>query len=75
MKEHQVALWAAAASFFASLLTIGIFDLFSAAKWLNLLGAFFVAVVTAGGVYAKERLADAKKEERAQQKLPKPHGK
>lgn len=60
MNGHQVALWAGISSFFASFLAVGIFDLFNAAKWVNLLSAIIVAGVTAGGVYAKQRLDDAK---------------
>jgi hypothetical protein len=45
--KHQVALWAGAAAFFGSLLTISIVD---------------VALVTAGAVYSRERLQDAKRE-------------
>ena len=63
VREHQVALWAAVSSFFASLLAVGVFDLFNAAKWVNLLSALIVAFITAGGVYAKQRLDDAKKEQ------------
>ena len=58
--DHQVALWAGMSSFFASLLAVGIFDLFNAGKWVNLISAIIVAAVTAGGVYAKQRLDDAK---------------
>ena len=58
--NHAVALWAGVSAFFASLLAVGIFDLFNAAKWLNLLSSIVVAAVTAGGVYAKQRLDDAK---------------
>jgi hypothetical protein len=59
--SHQVALGAALSSFFGSLLAVDVFDLFDAAKWVNLLSAIIVAAITAGGVYAAERLNDAKR--------------
>lgn len=59
---HAVALWAGVAAFFASLLAIGIFDLLEPDKWVEYVGAIIVAVITAGSVYARERLADAKRE-------------
>jgi hypothetical protein len=62
--RHEVALWAAVAAFFGSLLAIGIFDVFNPAQWAEYLGAVLVAAITAGGVYSKERLDYAKKEEK-----------
>lgn len=59
-RDHQVALWAGAAAFFASLLAIGIFDLLEPERWAEYLGAFLVAAITAGAVYSKQRLSDAK---------------
>lgn len=59
--SHEVALWAAVVAFFGSLLAIGIFDVLNLDQWAEYLGAIFVAVITAGGVYAKERLDEAKK--------------
>jgi hypothetical protein len=59
---HAVALWAGVAAFFASLLAIGIFDILQPEQWVEYIGALLVAVITAGGVYARERLADAKAE-------------
>ena len=61
--DHEVALWSAVASFFASLLAIGVFDITDAAGIFALVGAIIVSFVTAGSVYAKQRLDDAKKEE------------
>jgi hypothetical protein len=58
--EHQVALWAGVFSFFGSLLAIGIFDVFNLEQWVQYLGAIIVAFITAGSVYAKQRLDDAK---------------
>jgi hypothetical protein len=60
--NHSVALWAAVTAFFGSLLAIGIFDVFNAGQWAEYLGAFIVAFITAGSVYAKERLDEAKRE-------------
>jgi hypothetical protein len=65
MNGHEVALWAGVAAFFGSLLAVGIFDVLNPDQWLEYLGALLVAVITAGGVYAKQRLDDAKKAEKA----------
>jgi hypothetical protein len=66
MKGHDVALWAGVAAFFGSLLAVGVFDVLSPDKWLEYLGAFLVAFITGGAVYAKERLEDAKTERKEQ---------
>lgn len=63
MEGHEIALWSAVASFFGSLLAIGIIDLLNTHDWLNFLGAFLVAFITGGSVYAKGRVDDAKKKE------------
>lgn len=65
--RHDVALWAGAAAFFGSLLTIGVFDILNPDKLIEYLGSAVVAAITAGAVYSKERLAAAKREEQ-------PHG-
>jgi hypothetical protein len=57
---HQVALWAGVSAFFGSLLAIGVFDVFNPEQWVQYLGAIIVALITAGGVYSKQRLDDAK---------------
>ena len=62
MKGHQVALWAGMSAFFGSLLAVGVLDLFNAGRWVNLTASILVAAITAGGVYAKQRLDDAKRE-------------
>jgi len=62
-RRHDVALWAGVAAFFGSLLAIGVFDVLDPAQWLQWFGAIVVALITAGGVYAKQRLDDAKREE------------
>jgi hypothetical protein len=60
--SRETALWAALASFFASLLAIGIFDVFDAEQWEQYLGAILVAAITGGAVYSKERLIVAKRD-------------
>jgi hypothetical protein len=59
---HQVALWAGVASLFGSLLAIGAIDVFDIDGLAEFLGSVLVAAVTAGGVYAKERLDEAKRD-------------
>jgi len=61
MKGHDIALWSGMFAFFGSLLAIGIFDVFNPDQWVEYLGALIVAAITAGSVYAKQRLDDAKK--------------
>jgi hypothetical protein len=61
MNGHEIALWSGVAAFFGSLLAIGIFDVFNADQLVEYLGALIVAFITAGSVYAKQRLDDAKK--------------
>jgi hypothetical protein len=63
--HHEVALWAGVAAFFGSLLAIGIFDILNPDQWAEYLGSLIVAAITAGAVYAKERLAFAKREEKS----------
>lgn len=63
MRGHQVALWSGIASFFASLLAIGIFDVFDPDDVFEYLGAIIVAFITAGSIYAKQRLDEAKLED------------
>jgi hypothetical protein len=65
MNGHEVALWAGVAAFFGSLLAVGIFDVLSPSQIWEYLGAFIVAFITAGAVYSKQRLDDAKKRETA----------
>ena len=65
----EIALWAGVASFFGSLLASGIFDVFGSVEWESYLGAFLVAGITGGAVYAGERYNAAKS---AQRVTPKP---
>ena len=59
--HHEVALWAGISAFFASLLAIGVFDILDPDRWVEYFGSILVAFITAGAVYAKQRLDDAKK--------------
>lgn len=60
MNSHEIALWAGVAAFFGTLLAVGIFDVLNPDKWVEYVGAVIVAFITAGGVYSKQRLDDAK---------------
>ena len=72
--DNQVAVWAGVAAFFASLLAIGLFDVFDVDQWAEYIGAIIVAAITAGAVYAKERLDAAKKERNGTTFKTKPKG-
>ena len=65
MNGHEIAVWSGVFSFFGSLLAIGIFDVFNVDQWQEYFGAILVAFITAGSVYAKQRLDDAKEKEDA----------
>ena len=67
MNGHQVALWSAAAAFFGYLLATGLFEVLNVDRIYDYLGAFLVAAITAGAIYSKERLSEAK-EQKAQPK-------
>lgn len=58
-EEHEVAVWAAGVAFFGSLLAIGVFDVLEPDKWVEYFGALFVAFLTGGSVYTKQRYDDA----------------
>jgi hypothetical protein len=60
MNGHEVALWAGVAAFFGSLATIGAIEVINPDQIIKLAGSLVVALITAGGVYAKQRLDDAK---------------
>jgi hypothetical protein len=55
-------------AFFGSLATIGAIEVINPDQLLKLAGSLVVAAITAGGVYSKERLDDAKKREGDQPK-------
>lgn len=59
--KHDVALWSGVFAFFGSLLAVGIFDVINPDRWVEYFGALIVAFITAGSVYAKQRLDEAKK--------------
>jgi hypothetical protein len=67
---HQVALWAGVAAFFGSLLAIGAIDVFDLHGIAEFVGSVLVAVITASGVYAKQRLDDAKAATQPKEKKP-----
>lgn len=62
-RSHEIALWSGVFAFFGSLIAVGIFDVFNPDQWIEYIGALIVAFITAGSVYAKQRLDDAKKED------------
>jgi len=64
MRGHEIALWTGIFAFFSSLIAIGIFDVFNPDQWVEYVGALIVAFLTAGSVYAKQRLDDAKKDDK-----------
>jgi len=59
-KGQEVSMWAGVAAFFGSLLAIGIFDVFEPDQWVEYIGALIVGFITAGAIYAQQRLAFAK---------------
>jgi hypothetical protein len=61
MRGHEVALWSGVFAFFGSLIAVGIFDVFNPDQVWQYVGALIVAFITAGSVYAKQRLNDAEK--------------
>lgn len=61
MNGHQVALWAGIGAFFSTVLAIGAIDILDPSDRVQFFGAAFVGLITAGAVYAKQRLDDAKK--------------
>ena len=60
MNGHEIALWAGVAGFFSSLLAIGIIDVFNPDDLVKFATSLIVAAITAGAVYSKQRLEDAK---------------
>jgi len=60
--NHQVALWAGVAAFFSTVLAIGAIDILEPGDRVQFLGGILVGLVTAGAVYSKQRLDDARKE-------------
>lgn len=68
MRRHSVALWAGISAFFGSLLAIGAIDILNPGDRAQFLGALLVALITAGTIYSKQRLDDAKIERRIENK-------
>lgn len=68
VSSHSVALWAGISAFFGSLLAIGAIDILNPGDRAQFLGALFVAFITAGTIYSKQRLDDAKAERRIEEK-------
>ena len=57
---HTVALWAGVAAFFGSLLAIGAIDILKPDSLIKFASSLAVAAITAGSVYSKQRLDEAK---------------
>lgn len=68
MKRHSVALWSALATFFGTLLAIVTIDVFNPARAAQIIGTVFVSLITAGVVYARQRVIDARVERRIEDK-------
>lgn len=62
--KHEIALWAGISAFFGAVLAIITVDILEPGHALQLLGALIVGLLTGGGVYAKQRLDDAKTRQR-----------
>ena len=67
-RRHEVAWWAALASFFGSLLAIGTIEVINPAQLLKFAGSLIVALITGGAVYSKERLDEAKRNSKDDEK-------
>jgi hypothetical protein len=68
MKKHEPAVWAALAAFFASVITIGTIDILEPGEAIQFAGAVIIGLFTGGGVYANQRLIDARTERRIEDK-------
>lgn len=62
MRHHEIALWSGIVALFTNFILIGIFELFNPDREVRFLGALLSGLITAGSVYAKVRLDDAKEE-------------
>lgn len=60
MKKNQLALWAGVSAFFATLLAVGAIDILNPSDQASLLSGVVVGLITAGAVYSKQRMTDAK---------------
>jgi hypothetical protein len=59
--NHEVAWWAALSAFFGSLLTVGAIDWLKPDSAVRFASSLFIAVITGGAVYAKQRLDEARR--------------
>lgn len=66
--KHDIALWAGIAAFFGTVLAIATIDVLEPGHALQFFGALIVGALTGGGVYAKQRLDDAKTRQRIEDK-------
>lgn len=57
---NAVALWGGVSSFFATVLALGTIDILNPDDRVQFIGGVVVGLITAGAVYAKQRLDDAK---------------
>jgi hypothetical protein len=60
--HHQVAIWAGISAFFASMLSIGVIEVFNPDDLVKFTTSFLVAGITGASVYSKHRLDDARRE-------------
>ena len=59
-KAQEVSLWAALAAFFGSILAIGTIEILNPNDFVKFATSLFVAAITGGAVYSRERLGYAK---------------
>jgi hypothetical protein len=65
--RNDLAVWSGAFAFFGTLLAVGIFDVLDPAKRWEYLAAIIVAFITAGSVYTKQQMDDAKAKREAEE--------
>jgi hypothetical protein len=61
MKYNHLAFWSGLSAFFATILAIGAIDILNPSDQLRFLSSIVVGLITAGAVYSKQQLDDAKK--------------
>lgn len=57
---NATATWAGVSAFFATLLAVGAIDIFNPSDQIRLLSSIIVGLITAGAIYSKQRLEEAK---------------
>lgn len=67
-RRDNVPLWAGVSAFFSSLVAIGVIDWLTPTDVLRYLGAIFVALVTGGAIYSKQKLEEARDERERQRR-------